>query len=191
MNSVACLVLPSPITRSALMGLLLLPLSLGAQTWLPVAAQTQPLRVQTSAGSDADGDQRLPAKPRLIGGAEAGTPLSGLVTIESDLQKADNLTGVVTATGNVRILYPDRRVVATARQAQYFSREGRVVLSGDVDIRQDNGNSIRAERIVYLVERERILADPAPGEQVIIRYYLNPTDRDVLGGQGDQNSALP
>lgn len=101
------------------------------------------------------------------------TPTSGLVTIESDLQKADNTTGVVTATGNVRIVYPDQRVVATARQAQYFSREGRVVLSGDVDVVQDTGHSIRAERLVYLVERERIVAEPAPGEQVITRYQLN------------------
>lgn len=191
MQSVACLVLPNPITRSAAIGWLLLPLCLWAQTWLPVAAQSPPLVVQPAAGSEADGEQHSPATPTLIGGPAAVTPLSGLVTIESDLQKADNLTGVVTATGNVRILYPDRRVVATARQAQYFSKEGRVVLSGDVDIRQDNGNSIRAERIVYVVERERILADPAPGEQVIIRYYLNPTDRAVLGSQAEQNSALP
>lgn len=109
-----------------------------------------------------------------IAAPAAITPTSGLVTIESDLQKADNTTGVVTATGNVRIVYPDQRVVATARQAQYFSREGRVVLSGDVDVVQETGHSIRAERLVVLVERERIVAEPAPGEQVITRYQLNP-----------------
>ena len=108
-----------------------------------------------------------PSAPGVI------TPTSGLVTIESDLQKADNSTGVVTATGNVRIVYPDQRVVATARQAQYFSREGRVVLSGDVDVVQDTGHSIRAERLVVLVERERIVAEPAPGDQVITHYRLN------------------
>ena len=101
------------------------------------------------------------------------TPTSGLVTIESDLQKADNTTGIVTATGNVRIVYPDQRVVATARQAQYFSREGRVVLSGDVDVIQETGHSIKAERLIYLVERERIVAEPAPGEQVITHYRVN------------------
>ena len=101
------------------------------------------------------------------------TPTSGLVTIESDLQKADNTTGIVTATGNVRIVYPDQRVVATARQAQYFSREGRVVLSGDVDVIQETGHSIKAERLIYLVERERIVAEPALGEQVITHYRVN------------------
>ena len=108
-----------------------------------------------------------PQQPGVI------TPTSGLVTIESDLQQADNSTGVVTATGNVRIVYPDQRVVATARQAQYFSREGRVVLSGDVDVVQDGGHSIRAEQLVYLVERERLVAEPAPGAQVVTRYKLN------------------
>ncbi|MDP5122274.1 MAG: LPS-assembly protein LptD [Cyanobium sp. MAG_04] len=111
--------------------------------------------------------------PPALAAPAVVTPTSGLVTIESDLQKADNSTGVVTATGNVRIVYPDQRVVATARQAQYFSREGRVVLSGDVDVIQDSGHSIRAERLVYLVERERIVAQPAPGQQVITLDRMN------------------
>ena len=111
--------------------------------------------------------------PPALAAPAVVTPTSGLVTIESDLQKADNSTGVVTATGNVRIVYPDQRVVATARQAQYFSREGRVVLSGDVDVIQDSGHSIRAERLVYLVERDRIVAETAPGQQVITRYRIN------------------
>ena len=33
---------------------------------------------------------------------------AGLVSIESDIQKADNVTGVITASGNVRIVYPTR-----------------------------------------------------------------------------------
>ena len=119
--------------------------------------------------------------PPALAAPTVVTPTSGLVTIESDLQKADNSTGVVTATGNVRIVYPDQRVVATARQAQYFSREGRVVLSGDVDVIQDSGHSIRAERLVYLVERERIVAQPAPGQQVITFYRMNaPTPKEGL-----------
>ena len=104
------------------------------------------------------------------------TPTTGLVTIESDLQQADNTTGIVTATGNVRIVYPDQRVVATARQAQYYSKEGRVVLSGDVDVIQADGHAIKAERVVYDVNRERISAEPLPGDQVFSRYRMtSPT----------------
>jgi len=97
---------------------------------------------------------------------------TGLVTIESDLQRADQSTGVITATGNVRIVYPDQRVVATARQAQYFSKEGRVVLSGDVDIAQEGGNLLRAERVIYLVDRDRLVAIPPSGQQVYSRVSL-------------------
>jgi lipopolysaccharide export system protein LptA len=97
---------------------------------------------------------------------------TGLVTIESDQQRADQLTGVITATGNVRIVYPDERVVATARQAQYFSKENRVVLSGDVDIVQEGGNLIRAERVVYLVDGERLIAVPPSGQQVFSRVRI-------------------
>jgi lipopolysaccharide export system protein LptA len=104
------------------------------------------------------------------------TPTTGLVTIESDLQQADNTTGIVTATGNVRIVYPDQRVVATARQAQYYSKEGRVVLSGDVDLIQADGHAIKAERVVYEVNRERITAEPPVGGQVLSRYRMaSPT----------------
>ncbi len=126
----------------------------------------------------------VPAAPELpqaggpelpqAGGPEAVAPAppSGLVTIESDRQLADNATGIITASGNVRILYPDRRLVATSRQAQYFTREGRILLSGDVDVVQEGGNRLRADRVVYLVETERVLAQPQEGEQVFSQLRL-------------------
>jgi len=98
--------------------------------------------------------------------AQTATGEDSLITIESDTQSADNITGVVTAVGNVRIVYPARGMVATSRQAQYFSREAMLVLSGDVDVVQDDGNSIRAERVTYNLNEERALANPIPGQQV-------------------------
>ncbi|QNI54530.1 lipopolysaccharide export system/ ATPase component [Synechococcus sp. BIOS-E4-1] len=98
----------------------------------------------------------------------------GLITIESDSQTADNITGVVTAIGNVRIVYPSRGMVATSRQAQYFSREGRLVLSGDVDVVQEDGSSLRAERVTYNLEDERAVAVPPSGEQVRSTMILRP-----------------
>jgi lipopolysaccharide export system protein LptA len=103
-------------------------------------------------------------------------PLSkpdSLVTIESDVQQADNQTGIVTATGNVRITYPEKGMVATSKQAQYFSREGRLVLSGDVDVIDADGQRIRAERLVYQLDQERLLAQPAKGKQVMSKLKLN------------------
>ena len=98
----------------------------------------------------------------------------GLITIESDSQTADNVTGVVTALGNVRIVYPSRGMVATSRQAQYFSREGRLVLSGDVDVVQEDGSTLRAERVTYDLEDERAVAVPPNGGQVRATMILRP-----------------
>ena len=97
-----------------------------------------------------------------------------LVMIESDVQQADNQTGIVTATGNVRITYPAKGMVATSKQAQYFSKEGRLVLSGDVDVIDSDGQRIRAERLVYQLDQERLLAQPAQGKQVMSKLKLNP-----------------
>jgi lipopolysaccharide export system protein LptA len=111
--------------------------------------------------------QPSPARAPVAASADAG-----LVTIESDTQQADNRTGVVTAIGNVRIQYPDRHMVATSRQAQYFSKEGRLVLTGDVDVIDADGQRIRAERLVYRLDSERLLAEPSNGKQVYSRLRL-------------------
>ena len=95
---------------------------------------------------------------------------TGLITIESDKQTADNSIGVVTAQGNVRLVHVDRGIVATGRQAQYFMNEDRIVLSGDVDIVQKNGDLLQADRIVYSLVEERALATPSENEQVFSQW---------------------
>jgi len=133
-----------------------------------------------------------PVAPAPVQAAQAPARLNtGLVTIESDLQRADQSTGVVTATGNVRIVYPDQRVVATARQAQYFSKEGRVVLSGDVDIVQEGGNLMRAEQVVYLVEGERMIAIPPPGQQVYSRMRIDSMQSTAPSRPKSSKAAAP
>ena len=95
---------------------------------------------------------------------------TGLITIESDQQIADNSIGVVTAQGNVRLIHVDRGIVATGRQAQYFMNEERIVLSGDVDIVQKNGDLLQADRIVYSLVDERATATPSENEQVFSQW---------------------
>ena len=131
----------------------------------PLAAQAQSLPVseQLSPAGDA---QPMPVEPT----SEAGP--SGLVTVESDLQQADNVTGVVTATGNVKISYPPKQVQAWARQAQYFTKEERIVLTGDVDVVQEGGNRLKADRVIYLVLEDRMIADPAFGDQVMSKFQI-------------------
>ena len=103
---------------------------------------------------------------------------TGLITIESDQQTADNSIGVVTAQGNVRLIHIDRGIVATGRQAQYFIKEESIVLSGDVDIVQKNGDLLQADRIVYSLVDERALATPSENEQVFSQWSFGTNADD-------------
>ncbi len=105
--------------------------------------------------------------------AQTGTPGKPL-TLRSDIQEANAKTGVVTARGNVQIYYPARQIQATAAQAQYFSRERRIVLSGDVYVLQE-GNSLRGETVTYLIDEGRFVALPQTPKQVEAIYLLKET----------------
>lgn len=104
--------------------------------------------------------------------ATPGRPL----TLRSDVQEANSKTGVITARGNVQIYYPARQIQATAAQAQYFSRERRIVLSGNVYVLQQ-GNSLRGETVTYLIDEGRFVALPMAPKQVEAIYQVqdNPT----------------
>ena len=115
---------------------------------------------------------------------------AGVITIESDLQSADNGTGVITASGNVRLVHAGRGLVATSRQAQYFTEEDRIVLSGDVDVIQADGNRLRADRFTYLLDEGRAIASPVPGQQVFSQWSLTPS-QPVLDVQTETNPVTP
>ena len=122
-----------------------------------------------------------------------------MVTIESDVQQADNQNGIVTATGNVRIVYADRGMTATSRQAQYFSKEGRLVLTGDVDVIDEDGQRLRAEKLVYQLDSERMKAEPPAGKQVFSKFRLQPpgapplqpASREPRTGEGGHHPGGP
>jgi lipopolysaccharide export system protein LptA len=100
-------------------------------------------------------------------------PTNTALTIRADVQEANSITGIVTAKGNVRMDYPARQIVATAAQAQYFSKEQRIILSGNVVIVQQGVNTIKAETITYLVDRGQFVALP-PADQQVESVYVVP-----------------
>jgi lipopolysaccharide export system protein LptA len=118
------------------------------------------------------------------------------LTLNADIQEANAITGVITARGNVQINYPARQIQATAIQAQYYSREQRIVLSGDVYVLQE-GNSLRGETVTYLINEGRFVALPDTGEQVESIYLVEdpnvpaasstPSDAAAAGAADDFN----
>ncbi|ASC72475.1 LPS-assembly protein LptD [Halomicronema hongdechloris C2206] len=114
------------------------------------------------------------------------------ITLRSDVQEANAITGVITARGNVQIDYPARQIYATSAQARYFSEERRIVLSGDVVVLQE-GNRLRAETVTYLIDEGRFVALPQPQEQVESVYILQDNPSQAEGGTQDSraNTAAP
>ncbi len=108
-----------------------------------------------------------PATPQSAPNSDAGR----VMTVRSDIQEADSKTGIITARGNVQINYPAREIQATSAQAQYFSRERRIVLSGDVYVLQQ-GNSIRGETVTYLIDQGIFVATPKVNRQVESVYIV-------------------
>ncbi len=105
------------------------------------------------------------------------------LTVRSDVQEANSKTGVVTARGNVQINYPARQIQATAAQAQYFSRERRLVLNGNVFVLQE-GNSIQGETITYLIDEGRFVALPQQNQQVESIYIVTDSDSTTSPAPG-------
>ncbi len=102
------------------------------------------------------------------------------ITLRADIQEANAKTGVLTARGNVQIFYPARNIQATAAQAQYFSRERRIVLSGNVYVLQE-GNSLRGETVTYLIDEGRFVALPRTQGQQVEAIYIVPETADAPG----------
>ncbi|MBE9049127.1 OstA family protein [Nostocales cyanobacterium LEGE 11386] len=98
------------------------------------------------------------------------------LTIRSDVQEYNANTQVITARGNVQMLYPARQLQATAAQAQYFNRERRIDFSGNVYILQQGVNSIRAEKVTYLIDEGRFVALPQANRQVESTYMVNDAE---------------
>lgn len=96
---------------------------------------------------------------------------SGAITLKSDIQESNAETGIITARGNVQINYPARKIQATANQAQYYSRERRLILTGNVYVLQE-GNSMRAEEMTYLIDEGRFIAKPQSERQVESTYII-------------------
>ena len=113
--------------------------------------------------------------------APAPTVVRNPITVLSDIQESNSEAGTVVARGNVFVDYPARNLEATSAQAQYFSNERRLILSGDVLVLQE-GNSLRAETVTYLVDEGRMIALPLPNRQVESIYLIPETSQAAQPG---------
>lgn len=69
----------------------------------------------------------------------------------------------VQAKGNVKIVQLQRR--ATCQKAIFYQQENKVILEGDVVIREDD-NVVRGERVTYYLDEERSIVEAGKGGRV-------------------------
>lgn len=110
----------------------------------------------------------IPIQPIPV---QAQQPSSQGLTIQADTQEANSKTEIVTARGNVRLNYPSRKVQARASLAQYFIKQKRILLTGNVLINQD-GNTLEGESVIYLIEEGKFIANPKVKQQVRSNYIV-------------------
>jgi lipopolysaccharide export system protein LptA len=110
-------------------------------------------------------------------GAQVLPRIPGQLSVTADRQEADTRTGDVIARGRVRIVYPARKLVATADQAVYSPRQKTLVLTGNVHAVQEE-NRLDAEVLTYQLDRGTVRAEPATGQQVTSVYQV-PEEEDT------------
>jgi lipopolysaccharide export system protein LptA len=110
----------------------------------------------------------LPIQPPPV---HAQSPNPQGLSIQADTQEANSKTEVVTARGNVRLNYPSRKVQAQANLAQYFIKQKRILLTGNVTIVQE-GSTLEGESVIYLIDEGRFIANPKVKQQVRSNYII-------------------
>jgi lipopolysaccharide export system protein LptA len=91
--------------------------------------------------------------------------------IDSTTLEADSKTGVLTARGNVQLNYPKRKIQARANLAQYYTKQQRIVLTGNVSVIRE-GSTLEGETVTYLIDEGKFIVNPKPKQQVRSNYVI-------------------
>ena len=97
---------------------------------------------------------------------------SNELVIESEFQSSINNRGYVIAEGDVLFSHNNFGIKAKSKNATYNTREEIIVLSGEVDVIQKNGNRLIADRVTYFINEQRIVALPLINQQVFSFWRL-------------------
>jgi lipopolysaccharide export system protein LptA len=93
-------------------------------------------------------------------------------------EKGDRILRMVS-TGNVRIITSDCRT-GTARRAEYFDLDQRVVLSGNARVWQED-NVVTGESIVIYIDQDRTVVESGGQERVKGIFFPREDKKDGAG----------
>ena len=98
---------------------------------------------------------------------------SSRIIIESDSQSNDSSNGLFVAKGNVKITYPEKSIVATSSKAEFNKIDRQIILIGNVDILKEGAHSLSADKVVFYIDSEKIIANSKSKNQVLTRLSIN------------------
>ena len=94
--------------------------------------------------------------------------------IKEKYKLAKTISLIKTTIKDLRkIIYKKNGIIATSQQAQYLKKENILVLKGDVDLIRKGSDSLHAQRVVYLLENDEIIADSDSESQVLLNFFLD------------------
>ena len=112
--------------------------------------------LSTAAGAQPAPSRSRPARPAATAPPASQEGRDAPVTVDADQLENLQKEGLTVFTGNVRIITKDCRT-GTAKRAEYYDAEQRVVLIGDARVWRDD-NVVTGERItIYLAEDRSIV----------------------------------
>jgi len=202
------------ITRSAL--IVLLAAAVGVAAGLPARAQTRASPTKPRPASGKGPETKAPEKAERKTGARSSSPIvidadrmeaikkDGLVIFTGNVvAKQDNSTQTadrmevylddkgervlrIVSTGNVKVVTEDCRT-GTARRAEYYDDEQRLLLIGSAKVWQDD-NVVTGEEIEIFLAEDRSTVKGGPRERVKSVFYPK---RDEAGSEAAKPGSKP
>lgn len=123
------------------------------------------------------GEVRQDGKRILLRGQIVATDLKSGAVFKGDRLEWIPETGILTVRNNLKANHPQIRIAAT--EAQLFSRDRRLEVSGGVDaVTKDPALRLQAERLTWLIDEQNVSSD----RPVQITRLLNNQPTDTAQG---------
>ncbi|MCX8116552.1 MAG: lipopolysaccharide transport periplasmic protein LptA [Desulfobacterota bacterium] len=130
-----------------------------------------PIEITSDTVEGSQKENRITFKGNVVAKQEEATLHAHQMVVHYD-SETKKIREIV-ATGNVRIVQLERR--ATCQRATFYQMENKVVLEGEVVLREGD-NVVRGERMVYLLNEDRSYIEGGKGGRVVTTIVPPPKE---------------
>ena len=95
------------------------------------------------------------------------------VIIESDIQRSLDISSSFLATGNVKFSFSEKDIKGTSEMAKFLSQDRLLFMQGNVRVENNDGSTLYAEKLFFLIDNDQLIANPNLNNQVELRIILD------------------